>query len=125
LIARTRTLQANAQAAVTSGGASVVAGNVTINGSASAPAGWAACPPKDSPKAAVRLYVGDSITKTGNARITGQPPVIHDPTLKDSNFSVYGDVTFTQLAAMATIPLVGQNFANGIGPAVKADGSCD
>ena len=34
-------------------------------------------------------------------------------------------MTFTQLAAMATIPLVGQNFANGIGPAVKADGSCD
>src|SRR2546430_11997249 len=32
---------------------------------------------------------------------------------------------FRSLATMATIPLLGQNFANGIGPAVKPDGSCD
>ena len=88
LIARIRPLQVNIQAAVTSGGANFVAGNVTINGSDSAPTGWAGCPPKDSTKAGVRMQVGDSISRTGNARITGQPPVIHDPTLKDSNFSV-------------------------------------
>src|SRR5207237_1988037 len=42
----------------------------------------------------------------------------------NSTFSVYGDVTFTQLAAMATIKLTGQNFGNGIGPAVS-NGQCD
>ncbi len=125
LIARIRPLAINIQAAVTSGGTNLVAGNVTIAGNDSAPDGWAGCPPKDSTKAGIRMQVGDSITKSGNARITGQPPVIHDPTLKDSAFSVYGDVTFTQLAAMATIPLTGQNFSNGIGPAVRPDGSCD
>jgi hypothetical protein len=129
LIARIRPLAVNIQAAVTSGGTNLVAGNVTIAGNDSAPDGWAGCPPKDSAKAGVRMQVGDSITRSGNARITGgpggnPPPVIHDPSLKDSAFSVYGDVTFAQLAAMATISLPGQNFANGIGPAVT-NGLCD
>ena len=124
LIARIRPLAVNIQAAVTSGGTNLVAGNVNINGTDSVPTGWAGCPPKDSTKAGIRMQVGDSISKTGNARITGQPPVIHDPTLKDSNFSVYGDVTYDQLAAMATITLPGQNFANSIGPAVT-NGACD
>jgi hypothetical protein len=124
LIARIRPLAVNIQAAVTSGGTNFVAGNVTINGADSMPDGWTGCPSKDSTKAGVRMQVGDSITKTGNAKISGQPPVIHDPTLKDSAFSVYGDVTFAQLAAMATISLPGQNFANGIGPVVT-NGACD
>src|ERR1044072_6715330 len=91
LIARIRPLAVNIQAAVTSGGTNFVAGNVTINGADSMPDGWTGCPSKDSTKAGVRMQVGDSISKTGNAQISGQPPVIHDPTLKDSAFSVYGD----------------------------------
>ena len=124
LITRIRPLALNIQAAVTSGGGNFVAGNVTINGTDSVPTGWAGCPPKDSTKAGVRMEVGDSITKTGSAKISGQPPVIHDPTLKDSAFSVYGDVTFFQLAATANITLPGQNFANSITPATL-NGTCN
>src|SRR5205085_1332301 len=124
LITRIRPLAVNIQAAVTSGGTNFVAGNVTIAGNDSVPTGWTGCPSKDSTKAGVRMQVGDSITKTGSAKITGTPPVIHDPTLKDSAFSVYGDVTYTQLAATATVTLPGQNFGNGIGPVVT-NGTCD
>ena len=124
LITRIRPLALNIQAAVTSGGTNFVAGNVNIAGADSVPTGWAGCPSKDSTKAGVRMQVGDSISKSGNAKITGSPPVVHDPTLKDSAFSVYGDVTFTQLAAMANIKLAGQNFSNGIGPAFL-NGQCD
>src|SRR5256885_4304044 len=124
LITRIRPLAVNIQAAVTSGGTNFVAGNVNIAGNDSVPTGWTGCPSKDSTKAGVRMQVGDSITKTGSAKITGQPPVVHDPTLKDSGFSVYGDVTYTQLAAMATVNLAGQNFGNGIGPAF-INGQCD
>jgi hypothetical protein len=124
LITRIRPLAVNIQAAVTSGGSNFVAGNVTIDGHDSLPGGWTGCPPKDSAKAGVRLGVGDSLSRTGSARISGSIPVYHDPTLTDSTFSVYGDVTFTQLAAMATIKLTGQNFGNGIGPAVS-NGQCD
>lgn len=129
LIARIRPLAVNIQAAVTSGGSNFVAGNVTIAGNDSAPTGWGGCPPKDSAKSGVRMQVGDNITNTGGAKITGgpggnPPPVIHDPTLKDSNFSVYGDVTYWQLAAQATITLAGQNFANSIAPVVT-NGNCD
>ena len=125
LISKIRPLAVNIQAAVTSGGTNLVAGNVNINGTDSVPGGWAGCPPKDSTKAGIRMQVGDSITRSGNARITGSPPVIKDPTLKDSAFSVYGDVTYTQLVATATVNLAGgQNFANGIGPAL-INGACD
>jgi len=124
LITRIRPLAVNIQAAVTSGGTNFVAGNVNIAGNDSVPTGWAGCPAKDSTKAGIRMQVGDSITKTGSAKITGQPPVVHDPTLKDSAFSIYGDVTYTQLAAMATVTLAGQNFGNGIGPAF-VNGQCD
>ena len=125
LLTRIRPLAVNIQAAVTSGGTNFVAGSVTINGTDSMPTGWAGCPPKDSTKAGVRMQVGDSITRSGNAKISGSPSVLKDPTLKDSNFSVYGDVTYWQLAAMANIQLAGgQNFASGIGPVVT-NGNCD
>src|SRR5207253_10943868 len=82
LIAKIRPLAVNVQAAVTSGGQNIVAGNVNISGTDSAPTGWAGCPPKDPTNAGVRMQVGDSISKVGDAKITGSPPVTHDPTRK-------------------------------------------
>src|SRR5437764_1266754 len=78
----------------------------------------------DSTIAGGRMQVGDSLHATPGTKITGSVPVIHDPTLKDSAFSVYGDVTFAQLAAAANITLPGQNFSNGIAPVVT-NGACD
>ena len=124
LLARIRPVLFNVKAAVTSGGSNFVAGGATISGFDSLPTGWAGCPPKDSAKAGVRMQVGDSLHATPGTKITGSVPVIHDPTLKDSAFSVYGDVTFAQLAAAANITLPGQNFSNGIAPVVT-NGACD
>ena len=47
-----------------------------------------------------------------------------DPSVNDSTFSVYGDVTYSSLASRATITLPGQNFSTTIAPVVT-NGQCD
>jgi len=124
LLARIRPLQVNTQAAVTSGGANIVAGNASIDGTDHPPTGWVGCPPLDSTKAGIRTQTDATVSTNGHPTLIGNPPVLKDPTLADSSFSVYGDVTYAQLAASATITVAGQNFSNTIAPAV-VNGVCD
>jgi len=118
LLARIRTLNLNTQAAVTSGGANVVAGNASIDGNDHMPTGWAGCPPLDSAKAGIRTQTDATVSTNGHPTLIGNPPVLKDPTLADSSFTHYGDVSYTQLAASATINVPAQNFSNSIGPVV-------
>jgi Tfp pilus assembly protein PilX len=124
LISRIRPLVLNTEASLTSGGANVVAGNATIDGNDHAPAGWVGCPPLDSAKAGIRTESDATVSASGHPVIMGNPPVFKDPTLTDSAFSVYGDVTYNQMAASATITLPAQNFASSIAPVVT-NGACD
>jgi len=50
--------------------------------------------------------------------------VLKDPTLADSSFTHYGDVTYTQLALSANITLPAQNFSSSIAPVVLGT-TCD
>jgi len=125
LLTRIRPLNLGIQAAVTSGGTNFIAGNASIDGNDHTPAGWGGCPPLDSAKAGLRMQAGDTVTVSGHPQIQGSPPVLKDPTLADSSFSHYGDVTYFQLASTATIPLSPSNFAASIAPATTAGGACD
>lgn len=124
LLARIRPLQINAQASLTAGGAVVTAGNASIDGNDHAPTGWANCPPLDPAKAGIRIEDSATVSASGHPTILGNPPVLKDPTLADSSFSHYGDITYPQLAAMATVTLPPQNFSNSISPVVT-NGACD
>jgi len=124
LLARIRPLNLNVQAAVTSGGSNVVVGSASIDGNDHQPTGWPGCPPLDSAKAGIRTQPDGSVSTSGHPLLAGNPPVLKDPTLADSSFSIYGDVTYTQLAASATITLPAQNFSSSIGPAVTGT-TCD
>src|SRR5713101_173620 len=117
LLARIRPLSLNTQAAVTSGGDNVVVGAASIDGNDHVPGGWAGCPPLDSTKAGIRTQSSGAVSTSGHPTILGNPPVLKDPTLADSSFTHYGDVTYTQLAASANITLPAQNFSSSIGPA--------
>lgn len=125
LLARIRPLQLNAQASLTAGGGIVAAGNASIDGNDHTPTGWAGCPPLDSAKAGIRIEDSASVNATSHPVILGNPPVLKDPTLTDSSFSHYGDVTYDQLAAQATITLAAANFANSIAPVTNGGGACD
>ncbi len=124
LLTRIRPLQVNTQAAVTSGGADVVVGSASIDGNDHAPTGWAGCPPLDSAKAGIRTQSDGNVSTSGHPTLIGNPPVLKDPTLADSSFTHYGDVTYTDLASSATITVAAQNFSNSIAPAVVG-GVCD
>ncbi len=124
LLTRIRPLQVNTQAAVTSGGADVVVGSASIDGNDHAPTGWAGFPPLDSAKAGIRTQSDGNVSTSGHPTLIGNPPVLKDPTLADSSFTHYGDVTYTDLASSATITVAAQNFSNSIAPAVVG-GVCD
>src|SRR5213078_832845 len=61
---------------------------------------------------------------SGHPTILGNPPVLKDPTLADSSFTHYGDVTYTALAQSANINVPAQNFSSSIAP-VTIGTACD
>jgi hypothetical protein len=125
LIVRDRPLQMGIKGALTTGNGDKVSGNTTINGVDQTPTGWGACGPTKAPIAGIRASTGSSVVTNGGATVIGNPPVLIDSTLKDTNFTHYGSVSYAQLAAMATITLPGQNFSTGILPTLTGGGACD
>ncbi len=124
LLARIKTLQVQQQASLTSGGSNVVAGNARIDGTDHTPTGWSGCGPLDTARAGIRMQDNATLTNSGHPTITGNPPILKDPTVADSTFSKYGDVTYTDLVNRATLNLPAQNFSNNIAP-TTVNGQCD
>ena len=124
LLARIRPVSIDTRAAVTSGGDNVVVGSASIDGNDHPPTGWAGCPPLDSAKAGIRTQSSGTVSTSGHPSINGNPPVLKDPTLADSSFTHYGDVTYAALAASANITVPAQNFSNSIAPATIGT-ACD
>jgi len=123
LLARIRSLQINAGAPLVSGGDNVVTGNVSIDGNDHAP--WPDCAPLGTPKAGIRVGSSGNVQPSGSATITGSPNVLKDPTLADSTFSRFGDVTYTMLTSRANINIAsGQNLSNTVYPRTL-NGQCD
>src|SRR5213593_3230347 len=106
-------------AALTSGGANVLGGNASINGNDQIPTGWTGCGPTDSAGAGVRTQTNDTVAFNGHPTVLGSPPVLKDPTLADSSFSVYGDVTYAQLAGQANITLPAQDLSTTVAPSLS------
>jgi hypothetical protein len=119
LLARIKPLVLGAPAALTSGGANVLGGNASINGNDQIPPGWTGCGPTDSAGAGVRTQANNTVSTSGHPTILGYPPVLKDPTLADSSFSIYGDVTYARLASQADITLPAQNLSNTIAPSAS------
>ena len=124
LLVRIKPLMLGTPAALTSGGANVLGGNATINGYDQIPPGWTGCGPTDSARAGVRTQTTNTVVTNGHPTLNGSPTVLKDPTLTDSSFSVYGDVTYAQLASQADITVPAQDFSTTIAPAVVG-GVCD
>ena len=124
LLTRIKVLQLNVQASLTTGNSDALAGQATVDGTDHTPPGWPSCGAVGPSLAGIRSDQGTTVSTSGQASIIGSPPIMIDPTVSDTTFSRFGDVTYSQLAARANIVLTGQNFANSIGPVV-ANGQCN
>lgn len=101
--------QFDIRAALTTQGGVQVQGNAAVQGTDINPTGWANCDPADTAVAGIRTHDG-SVTTGGNGTVNGDPPVQKDPTLVDSNFTVFGGETYTDLANRANITLPGGTY---------------
>ncbi len=121
LLTRIKPLQINIQASLTTQGGASLSGNAAVDGTDHTPPGWVDCGPVDSTKAGIR--VNGPVTTSGNAVVVGDPPVMQDPSLKDSTFTQYGDVNYTQLTQMATLVVQPANMTTA--PSLNGDGTCN
>jgi hypothetical protein len=124
LLARNRPIQFGVKAALTTGNGDAVGGNSVVNGFDSAPSNWNSCGPTGAPLAGIRAATGDPVTISGNATVSGLPPVMIDTSVHPSTFDQWGGTTYSQLTAQANITLPASNFATSIAPVVT-NGACD
>lgn len=108
LITRVIPLQLNVQASLTTQGGASLSGNAAVDGNDHTPPGWDDCDSLSAPMAGIR--VNGSVSTSGNATVTGVPPVLQDGTVNDNTFTQYGDVTYDMLAARATIVLAAGTY---------------
>ena len=122
LITRIAPVQFGIAASLTTQGSVKVGGNAQINGADQSPSGWASCDPPGPNQAGVRDQ-GGQVSSNGNGTVSGNPPIVNDPSINNNTFSDFGGATFAQLAARATITLPGGNYATA--PVLNGNGSCN
>ncbi|HXF94503.1 MAG TPA: pilus assembly PilX N-terminal domain-containing protein [Gemmatimonadales bacterium] len=125
ILARIRPLQIPAHASLTTQGNVTLSGNAAVDGTDQIPnPSWTTCAPPDTTKAGIRMAPTGTVNTSGNAYVEGDPPVLKDPTVADSTFNVFGDVTYADLANRANIRFVGsQNLSTA--PVTTPTGQCD
>jgi hypothetical protein len=121
VIARIAPVEFGIRASLTTQGGVSVGGNAEVNGTDQIPTAWTSCDPPGPGQAGVRDN-GGTVTTGGNGQVTGNPPVVNDPTIRDSSFTNFGGVTFAQLAARANIVIPPGNYKTD---PVVTNGVCD
>ena len=121
MIARIAPVEFGIRASLTTQGGVSVGGNAQVNGADQIPTSWTNCDPPGPGQAGVRDN-GGTVTTGGNGSVTGSPPVVNDPTIRDSTFTTFGGATFAQLAARATIVIPPGNYKTD---PVVTNGVCD
>jgi hypothetical protein len=121
LIARIAPIEFGIRASLTTQGGVSVGGNAQVNGADQIPTNWTSCETPGPAQAGVRDN-GGAVTTGGNGTVTGNPPVVNDPTIRDSTFTTFGGATFAQLAARANIVIPPGTYRTD---PVVTNGVCD
>jgi hypothetical protein len=121
IIARIAPVDFGIHASLTTQGAVSMSGNATVSGLDQVPTGWSNCDPAGPGQAGIRDQ-GANVTESGNADVTGNPPVLNDPNINNNTFTTFGGATYAQLAARATITIPAGNYSTD---PVVTNGACD
>jgi hypothetical protein len=122
---RIRLLQIGIGGALTTKGSIRLAGNAMVDGRDHIPDGWttANCDTVgDTTKAGIRAPDSAVVSTGPGPHVLGNPPILKDTSVHQSTFEQFGDVNYTQLAALATVQLSGGNYKTN--PKVTG-GACD
>lgn len=99
--------------ALTTQGNIKLSGNAYVDGRDHIPAGWSSAncdTVGDTTKAGVRAP-DSAVVETGSgAHLGGNPPFLKDTSVHASTFNQFGDISYTDLAAAATIQLSGGTY---------------
>lgn len=123
VLLRIRPLQIETRASLTTRGTVRLAGNAFVDGTMHSPPGWTNCDTlADTAKAGIRTP-DSSLVQGEETHATGSPPMTQDPTVTDSTFTKFGDVTYNDLAARANVTLPGGNYQTQ--PSTDVSGACN
>ena len=122
---RIRLLDMGIGGALTTQGSIKLSGNALVDGRDHIPDGWtsANCDTiGDTTKAGVRAPDSVVVDAGGGAHLAGNPPFYKDTSVHQSTFTQFGDISYNDLAAAATVQLSSGNYKTN--PALQG-GLCD
>ncbi len=95
-----------------------------ISGVDTNPSGWGGvCPSSPGDLPGILVEDENDLTVSGKPKIDGDPPVLEDGTIADSDFTQFGDVSYEDLAALADKDFTGDQHFSSIQPEVSG-GTC-
>jgi len=110
---RVRLLDIGIGGALTTQGSVKLAGNAYVDGHDFIPSGWttANCDTVgDTTKAGIRANDSAVVQTGGGPHLGGNPPFLKDSSVHPSTFNQFGDVTYDDIAALATVQLSGGTY---------------
>jgi len=110
---RIRLLDMGIGGALTTQGSIKLSGNAVVDGRDHVPTGWSAAncdTVGDTTKAGVRAPDSVVVQTGSGAHLAGNPPFLKDTSVHASTFTQFGDITYDDLAASATLQLPGGTY---------------
>jgi hypothetical protein len=126
LLLRLKPIEIDIHAALTTQGSIKIGGSSLLDGNDHVPTGWTGC---DSNAALPGIRTSDStqISISGGSisdYVAGSPLVEQDTSINSTSLTTFGDVTLSDIAAMATMT-IGSGPYNGMSASLNADGTCN
>ena len=122
--ARLRAPKFNLRGAITTKGSIKIAGSTEIHGEDTPPNLWSDCPPTTDtlPGIAYNPSNPPQINCDNKDCVTGDPPSLPDSAAANSGtYNVFGDITYTDLVALATKTIPGGQTFTNLAPVFKLD----
>ena len=123
-IGRTRSLTGDFNQAMLVFAGAELKGSVKVSGIDQEPDAWDDCIPTLN-KPGIVAKNSDNVETQGAAVIEGNPAVVEDTTISLANFTIFGSMTYDDLAEYATKKYVGNTSKTGIAPDTTAAGVCN
>lgn len=113
----------NPPAALTTQGPTTVSGNAEINGTDTSLSGRSCPSPEDKP--GVVTNDTSQVSTSGQGTLDGDPPKVEDPSVDESTFNVFGELTYQDLVEMATWHFQPSSNMNQLQPSTDGNGNCN